>query len=373
MKNKKKVLVAPLDWGMGHTTRCLQIIKHLLLNNWDVYVAAEGASLKRMTDTYPEVKPIEIKGYQIRYSKYAWAFRLKIISQIPKILSAIKHEKKWLKKQYEQYKFDCIISDNRYGLYHPFVYSIIMTHQLQILSGWGKIADFCLRMLHYKIIRHFNKIWIVDNETNPLAGKLSHPPNIPSNARYIGILPQFDNLTVFPTNLLKQQKKHILLLLSGPEPMRTRLETKLIKQIRLLQSDDYFFEIAAGNIAAKTPINMPSNTIYHKQMYSEQLAKAIQKAYLVICRSGYSTLMDLFGMQRKALIIPTPGQTEQLYLAQYLNGKYGFQAIKQRKISLNEILNKIEKDACYNESRFKKQSFNDYTALTEAIKEINVQ
>lgn len=326
-----KILIIPLDWGLGHTTRCFPLVKHLQQNGHEVVMAAEGASAALIKANFPAVQLLEIRGYRISYSKNKKAFTAKIISQIPKILSAIRRERHWLKQQQAQYHFDLIISDNRYGLYHSSVPCVIMTHQLQIKSGKGPLIDGWLRKMHYRMLRRFTACWVVDEkEHGGYSGDLAHPDILPGNAKYIGILSQFMDRSLSSGN----NEDHILVLLSGPEPMRGQLEATVMKQIAALKQ--YRFTVVAGNLSGKAINDLPEHITYYSHLPAAQLIHIIDKATLVICRSGYSTIMDMAVTGKKALLIPTPGQTEQEYLAQYLQQKNYFNTVAQQEMNLGK-------------------------------------
>jgi uncharacterized protein (TIGR00661 family) len=336
IKPDLRILVAPLDWGLGHATRCIPIIRYLLLNNCHVTLAAEGAVANLLKSNFPELEILHLPGYRISYSNNGGGFTTKILTQIPKILRAIAKEKRWLRQL--PVKYDLIISDNRYGLKIDGTPSVIMTHQLQILSGIGKITDRLLQWLHYRILKNFDECWIVDNEgEDNLGGHLSHPDKKPLNSRFIGLLSQLT--PIGDVNQFNQNE--ILVLLSGPEPMRGILEKIIISQVKT--ENQYHFNIVAGNPEGSAPHNLPEHVSYYTHLNADKISEYMQKAALVICRSGYSTLMDLAVMGKKALLIPTPGQTEQEYLGRRLHQK-------------NVML-------CRNQS-----SFNLGTDITSALK-----
>lgn len=280
----------------------------------EVWVAAEGESAALLRSNFPDLKIIDLPGYRIRYSKTRWSFPFRIIGQIPKIIRAIFREHRWLAELLKREKLDLIISDNRYGLYSGSVRSVIMTHQLQVLSGFGTLPDYLLRKCHYAFLSRFHRCWVIDRPGNDnLGGKLSHPPDRPAHVQYLGILSQFETLRP------NEQKGHVLILLSGPEPMRSRLEALLLTQAGALPA--YQFTVVAG-APHKTVISpLPSHVTYFPFLDAGRLQVLVQQAELVICRSGYSTLMDLSVLKKRALLIPTPGQTEQEYLGKRLMKK----------------------------------------------------
>jgi UDP:flavonoid glycosyltransferase YjiC (YdhE family) len=325
-----KILIAPLDWGLGHTTRCIPLIQYFISEGHDVYAAAETASAQLLRENFPELPIFPLKGYRILYSSHRATFSLKIAQQIPRILSAISAEQKWLQQMQKEQKFDLIISDNRYGIHHAGVPSVILTHQLQIQSGINARMDSWVMKLHMRLIRKFNACWIVDEESNGgYSGKLAHPERLPEYSEYIGLLSQFSNCNIDYT---KTKESRILILLSGAEPMRSMFESRLIAQARNLP--EYEFVIAGGNPLGERVTGLPDFIKYYTHLNAANLLVEMETASLVICRSGYSTVMDLALLQKKALLIPTPGQSEQEYLARFLIQTGAFHAVAEYSLNL---------------------------------------
>ncbi len=330
-----KILIAPLDWGLGHTSRCMPVIHYLRELQHEVMVAASGASAKLIEEQFPDITILPLDGYGIQYSNHKSAFAFTIASQIPKIIKAIQSEKKWLEVQMSVHHFDMVISDNRYGLYHPDAYCVFMTHQLNIQTG-SNITNALLQKINYRYINRYDECWIVDteHEQESLAGKLSHPKSFPkTNYNYIGYLSQL-SLTEEDTKPIAYHlpNRYILALLSGPEPMRTVLENKLIEQMKAIQQ--YHFVLVAGKpIQNNDSENKYTNITYVDYLNALGVYHYILNAEMVICRSGYSTIMDLAILNKPAILIPTPGQTEQEYLAtkQSTNPNY----VIQQQSSLN--------------------------------------
>lgn len=325
-----KILIAPLDWGLGHTTRCIPLVRYLLQEGHQVTVAAEGASARLLQENFPGLALLPLEGYRIRYSNHKTLFTIRILLQVPKILSAIRSEKKWLEQMQQIHHFDWVISDNRYGLYHSGIPCCILTHQLQIKSGQGRWADRLLRRLHYKMLNRFNACWIVDEAANGgLSGDLAHPSVTPPRAAYMGILSQFSDFIFDPKQVVTNR---VLVLLSGPEPMRTQLEQLVLEQAAGLTQ--YEFIIVAGNPLGAVPAVLPEQVTYYTHLASKELAPLLASAALVVSRSGYSTIMDLTVLGKRALLIPTPGQTEQEYLALYLQKKKYYSSTLQNELHL---------------------------------------
>jgi predicted glycosyltransferase len=322
-----------LDWGLGHATRCIPIIQHLLSKGCKVLLAAEGKPAQLLRENFPDLIILPLEGYRVHYSKHKWSFSWKIMEQVPKILSAINRERTWLHDQHAQHQFDLVISDNRYGLKIPALRSIIMTHQLQIQSGKGAWINRLIQRLHYRFLSKFDECWVVDHEgERGIGGALSQPNLLPSRARYIGLLSQ---LSIVEKSIMPSSNK-ILVLLSGPEPMRQIFEEQLLAQ--MVHLPQYEWVVVAGNPSG------PTKSIPHGRYYTHlpavTLAPIMAEAALVICRSGYSTLMDIAAVGGKALLVPTPGQTEQEYLGQFLQQKGIFYSVEQGHLSLERDINR---------------------------------
>ncbi len=173
-------MIAPLDWGLGHATRCIPLIKNLIECGCEVIIATEGKQQVLLQEEFKHNKFVVLTGYRIKYSNNSWKTIIKILFQIPKILNAINSEHQWLRRFLKENKVDAIIADNRYGFSSPNIPSIFITHQLTIKTSAGNLADQMLQKLNYLFIGKFAQCWIPDFEgENNLAGNLSHPKNYP--------------------------------------------------------------------------------------------------------------------------------------------------------------------------------------------------
>lgn len=327
-----KILIAPLDWGLGHATRCIPIIRELIRRRCCVELAGIGSAGKLLRQEFPSLTYHEIPGYGISYPKAGRLFILKIIFQIPRILLIIRREHQWIADNQTSNKWDLIISDNRYGCWHPGIRSIFITHQLQVLSGFGNIVDRLILRLHYRMVRNFTACWVPDQqEEKGLAGILSHPHMLPENVRYIGPLSRLD-----PNS--KKSSKNIVVALSGPEPQRTILEKKLIHIFNKeeWEKEEIIFLRGLPDASPNPAIAVHIKFIHH--LNSDAFAETLSSAKIVICRSGYSSVMDLIRLGKKALLIPTPGQTEQEYLAEWLSKRELFISCRQDDPKLGEII-----------------------------------
>lgn len=333
-----RILVAPLDWGLGHATRCIPIIRELLLQGCDVWLAAENAQEILLKEEFPDLPFLQLAGYRIKYARTKRGLIWKMIQQGPKMKRAIRHEKKWLKKMVDEYKIDAVISDNRYGLSHSTIPCIFITHQLKIKSPVGKWTEKILQKRNYQYINQFAACWVPDLELEyNLAGELSHPEIQPAvYIHYIGLLSRFEKKEI------TEKKNHLLVILSGPEPQRTILEEKIINEISHFNGTAI---ILRGLPDASSVIPSTNMIKFYNHLNATALNVAMQEAEYVICRSGYSSVMDIAKLEKKSILIPTPGQTEQEYLGKYLMSKGLAISVNQDEFSLSSVLDSA---ASYN-------------------------
>ncbi len=334
-RRKPRILVAPLDWGLGHATRCIPIIQELLKQGCEVWLAGEGAQESLLKKEFPQLSFLLLKGYRIRYAQSGTGLTWHVIKQVPQLKNMIRYEHEWLKNVVNEHQFDAVISDNRYGLYHENIFSVFITHQLLIKTRWGKWTERILQKKNYHYINRFSECWVPDNEDeNNLAGTLSHPdkrPAIPT--QYIGWLSRIRKQNITP------EKNHLLVLLSGPEPQRTILENIIVQQIAHYNGTA---SILRGLPASETLIPSTNSIRFYNHLSAEELGKEMERAEFIIARSGYSTIMDLVKLQKKSILIPTPGQTEQKYLADHLSRKNFAVSCSQKEFSLDDILAKAK-------------------------------
>lgn len=326
----KRVLVAPLDWGLGHATRCIPLIRSLLDAGCEVLIGAEDRQAALLEEEFPQLIVLPLPGYRIIYPQNGKRLGIKIIRQLPKILGAIRYEQGWLREMVKKYAIDAVIADNRYGLHHPRIPAILLTHQLGIRSPFGRKSEKLLQLINYLMINKFTECWVVDLEGNEnLAGALSHPEKLPGRLKYLGCLSRFERMEGLT------QKYDLLLLLSGPEPQRTEFEKMMVQQISGLPLNT----LIVGGEPGKPYDYMLRPRIRHvHHLNAADLSLAIQESGIVISRSGYTTLMDLVKLRKKAIIVPTPGQTEQEYLGKYLMEKGIFYSVPQENFNLQKAL-----------------------------------
>jgi len=336
-KSSRRILIAPLDWGLGHTTRCIPLIRYLQAGGHEVLVAGNELQRDFLQQACTGFEWLPLQGYEVRYAHSHRAFMPFLLAQVPRVLRRISAEHVWLQEQIDKYRIDGVISDNRYGLNSTKVPAVIITHQLQVLSGMGTLADGIVRRLHYRLLRPFSACWIADKATNGLSGKLAHPRTLPDiPCHYIGLLSDCAGYTQQNTD----QDVYVLVLLSGTEPQRSILQDLLWEQCAASNVPVVF---VAGSKQAIVPDRVPAHIRFIRQTSGADLRALIAGSSLVICRSGYSSVMDLAAMGKKAVLLPTPGQTEQEYLARYLQQQGLFATVSQKNFQLSEAIGEMTK------------------------------
>lgn len=321
----KNILVAPLNWGLGHATRCIPIIRELEKNGFTPILASDGVALSLLKKEFPHLTSLELPSYNIEYAKKGENFKWKLIKNSPKTINAILSEKQLVKKWIKEYNLTGIISDNRLGVHSKKVPSVFMTHQLTVLSGK---TTWISSKLHQFFIHKFDECWVPDvNEIPNLTGKLGHLKNSNLNIRYIGVLSRLEKKVL-------EIKYDIMILLSGPEPQRTILEEKIIEEIQNAEETIVFIK---GKVEKEQKKEQKGNVTFYNFMQSEELEKTFNESEMVLCRSGYTTVMDLCKLQKKAFFIPTPGQFEQEYLAKKYKREGLVPYSKQDKFSLEDL------------------------------------
>ncbi|MGE0590350.1 MAG: glycosyltransferase [Cyclobacteriaceae bacterium] len=329
MKNKN-ILVAPLDWGLGHATRCIPVIKELISNGCIVSIATSGSAFALLKSEFPSLKFIELTSYRAKYSE-RMPFMTNVLLQLPKFLNAIRKEKKVVQKIADEHAIDIIISDNRYGCRSENTTSVFIGHQLHIIMPfWLKWLQPIVNYFNRQYIKKFDVNWIPDFENDGYAGRLSHPGL--TNSRYVGVLSRFTPTTKSADGF------ELAVILSGPEPQRTLLEKMVITQL----GRSNLKAIIVRGLPGATSLPVVPGIAVANHLSAEKLQAVMANSSVILARSGYSTVMDLSRLGKKAIFIPTPGQTEQEYLAQTLMSKGVAFCQKQKEFDLAKALKEVK-------------------------------
>lgn len=321
-----KILVAPLNWGLGHASRCVPLVQRLLDEGHEVILGGDGESLTLLRKHFPKLRYTYLAPLNLRYGKgkrQVWA----ILRALPRLIIWAIKDHLMLKALLNEEPIDQIISDNRFGLYNKKTECIYITHQLHIMlpRGW-RWAEPIASRIHAHIYTRYNKVWVPDYEDleQSLAGELSHST---FNIKHSTLIEYIDPLSRFQNIPLTQNTPNysIVAVLSGLEPHRTLLEQEIIARYSTnpLTTNPLIPSvlIVQGLMHRPNTRIKRGNITIVPYMSDKELAEALSGARHIIARSGYSTIMDLnaLGILDKAELIPTPGQPEQEYLATLFN------------------------------------------------------
>ncbi len=356
-----KILVCPLDWGLGHATRCIPLIRALEKCGHAVSIAAGGGGLHLLRQEFPQRPCLEFTGYRVRYARSAWGFLPFLLWQAPAIALGLWRESRQLKRLVKEHGVEIVISDGRYGLLAKKVPTIFITHQIFLRVPGDflgrSMLERLVRMLNLTWLKRFQEVWVPDfSGPENLSGALSHGALL-ANARFIGPLSRFQGKQEKPEDNAKRFEEGIvridvLAMVSGPEPQRTTFESRLREQMGKMKGTRVIVKGLPG--ADKTKGNpegqfpgseyriAPGELNEFNHAPGAVLSEWMRAANWVVARSGYTTLMEMAGLGLKAvLLVPTPGQSEQEYLAQHLHDQGVAFTQKQSDLELTEASLKV--------------------------------
>lgn len=326
-----KVLLSPMDWGLGHTTRCIPVIRALIRANVDVVLAGSPSSLFIFREEFPQLELLESPRYDIHYPCHGSEMPLWVMKNQKSFHHTIREEHEWVELMVAKHGFDRVISDNRFGFYSKKVPSAYITHQLRIAFPFPfGFLEFLGILWHQKSIRNFSEVWIPDVARFPgIAGKLSHVSS-KQNYDYVGPLSRFSP----PMGENVEKEIDILAILSGPEPMRSQFELKLKKVLRKIPGNHVMI---LGRPGLELVREKEGNIRFYSHLETEKFSDLVMRSKRILSRSGYSTIMDMLQFEANCVFIPTPGQTEQLYLARLLAKQKMAGYVSQKSISVQSL------------------------------------
>lgn len=323
-KKQKTVLVAVLDWGLGHASRCVPIIRFLQQQGHSVQLASSGAAASYLHHHFPELSCHSLPAYAPEYSRdgqMMWA----MMKQIPRFMRVIAAEEKVIGQLIEKTRADLLISDNRYGAFSRIIPSLFITHQVNIQPPPGlSFLGPLINQINHRLINRFTACGVPDfPPPHNVAGELSIASTLRIPVHYLGTLSALEPYaSPGPTG------NYWLAVLSGPEPQRSMLEQNVRQWLDKQDSPS----IIVRGLAGQTGQQIVGRRTEYDFAGGEKLAELIRGAKGVICRSGYSTLMDLIPFAKRVMLIPTPGQTEQEYLAKRMLQQGKALVVKQQEL-----------------------------------------
>lgn len=341
MPQNPNILICPLDWGLGHATRCVPVIRHLQQLKCKVFIAGSGRSLVFLKSEFPNCVFIDLPSYRFFYGKLL-PMTLAMLLSSPLIMWGIFREHQRLKRIIKTHDIHGVISDNRFGLWNKNIPCVYLTHQVKIKAGQKlKFLEPLLFRFHRRFIKKYHRLWIPDFESTPnLSGELAHEFDGIKTHIYIGPLSRFAYDQTGKHNGIVDDKIDILAIISGPEPQRSIFESRIISQVSKTGKKTILLQGIPGN---KNEAQTIDNLSIYPHQETSRMVELIQTAELIICRPGYSSIMDLAVLGKKAFFVPTPGQTEQEYLAKYLYEQGICDYAPQDSFDIGEA---IVKDAC---------------------------
>lgn len=326
---KTRILVAVLNWGLGHATRSIPIIKALKKRN-TVILAATGRSLALLRDEFPDCDTIDFPDYDVRYSRKKRLLFVYLLIQTPIIIVRLLVEHCRTARLVKKHKIDIIFSDNRYGVYFRKTPSYLMTHQLRFqLPRAVRCFEFISVWFNRLMFRNFQHIFVPDiGGSSSLTGNMGHPKKVTNCPKltYIGYLASIEKKQV-------STQIDVLFMISGPEPQRSVLEEIILKQIENISGRRV---VVLGKPGKEEPNYKDRNLEIYNHLNRQKMAEYMNSAKLIVAQAGYSTIMEVIALGKLALFIPTPGQTEQEYLAKRLKGRGYFHCVAQQELNLSE-------------------------------------
>ncbi|WP_235298825.1 glycosyltransferase [Portibacter marinus] len=319
-----KTLYCVLNWGLGHASRSIPILRDLIKNGHDVSMASDGLPLKMLKEHFPYLPSFELPPYHIHYRYDSIAANL--LSQSYKILRAIRKENRMVNALVEKHQFSHIISDSRYGCYNDHCKNVFITHQLKLMHPNAFIQASATK-LNLSMVSKFDECWIPDEEGATLSGGMNKDIELDIPKKYIGLQSRFAMIPI-PAD----PKYLSISILSGPEPQRSIFQEQLESQLIHCKGDHI---IVSG---VQHEVQQTHNLLIYPYASVEQLTLWISESKHIISRSGYSSLMDYKAMGRKAILIPTPGQTEQEYLGRLAGQMGSHTVITQDRMRLAPLL-----------------------------------
>ena len=338
MPNKKRILFAIMGWGLGHATRCIPIIRSLMKEN-HVILASNGISATLLKQEFISLKCIDYPDYAIKYPRNKMMLLPLIALQLPSIILKLIKEHLQTQKVINDENIDLIISDSRYGVYSTGVPTYFIIHQLHFqLSGIFKSIEFLGEWFNIFMFRRYEEVIIPDVKSDQnLTGDLTHLGKISNHPKlhYLGVFCSVSEMNI-------KEDIDYLFSVSGPEIQRTLFEEIILDQINNIPGKKV---VVLGKPGDKQAYGAFRNTKIYNHVNREKQNELLNRAKFIVCRSGYTTVMELIALKKPALMIPTPGQTEQEYLASYYGQTGLFYTANQNGLDLLAELNKIQNSA----------------------------
>jgi len=327
----KRILFAVLNWGLGHATRSIPLIQALAKQN-SVIIASTGRSLDLLKKEFPNLECVDFPDYGSHYSKFGFLLIPYLGLQVPVILWRLIKERRHTKYLVEHHDIDMLFSDSRFGVFSGDIPSYFITHQLRfplprLLKWMTPLSEWYNRYF----FSQYHKVFVIDAEGNiNLSRDLSHKGRIAKHEKlvYVGALS-----SIKPKQT--EEDIDVLVSISGPESARTYFEEIILRQIDTIPGKKV---IVLGKPGESERVQKNQDVTIFNHVSRKKMTELMNRSKLIVCRSGYSTVMELVALNKPAVLVPTPGQTEQEYLARYYQQQQMFYVTKQRQLDLRRAV-----------------------------------
>ena len=335
-----KVLVAPLDWGLGHATRCMPVIQEFLRQGFEVEIGCVKSNAKLFRESFPSLRQRLCPSYGIVYPKFGFNMGLWLLKNSAHLNAVIRFEHRFANEMVKRHGYDVIFSDNRFGFYGDGAKNIYMTHQLRIAfpAAFSFLENIGIRF-HSKMMKRFDEVWVPDFKDAPgLSGSLSHGVNNGVEPTFVGPLSRFQNsISDFSSEEKKEYK--VVAIISGVEPARSRFECILKKSLKQIPGKHV---LILGKPSATVNHETDENLEIYSHLPTDCFASVVKKSEWVLSRGGYSTVMDMACLQARCIFVPTPGQYEQVKLSAELSKASYCSVIPESRLNADAILHAFE-------------------------------
>ena len=356
-----KALVAPLDWGLGHATRCAPVVREFLEKGCDVELAVTRGNAAILREMFPDVRQRLAPSYNIVYPKHGYNMAFWLLKNSAHLRAVMRAEHHYAEEMVERHGYDILVSDNRFAFRSRKAKSVYMTHQCRIaFPKMFRMFEAFGAAWHASVMSRFDEVWVPDVPEFPgYAGSLSHVERCPRPLKFVGPLSRF---AMLPLTQSTEKDLGIVAVVSGVEPARSRFASRLSSVLPQIPGKHV---VILGKPASSLKTWTAGNVTFYNHLPTQEFADVISRAGWVISRGGYSTVMDMAVLGAKCIFVPTPGQYEQVVLAADLSAAGFAVSIEEGSLSVDSLSKALQRTDVVELPR---QSQN--TLLSDAVTQI---
>ncbi|MEK6968538.1 MAG: glycosyltransferase [Nanoarchaeota archaeon] len=320
------------NYGLGHATRMLPVIMKLIEQGEKVTIVAKGNSLLMLKNELGDASNYELMQYEVplKFSDKGFSM-FETLKAGPSFISLISSQKKWLENFSAKEKIDRVIADGEIGYHLKNKKSFFVNNQLRLLPG--SLLGDGTELLTDVFSKGFEKVIVPDDENGTLGGLLTSKTRFYDKKRlaYVGILSSIRKKNVV-------RNVDYFISISGPGISKEVFTRQVMEQLHLLKGK---VVVALGRPDLKE-IASKGNAKIYPYLNRKQQESFLNKAKLVISRSGYTTMMELAEIDKKAFFIPTLNHPEQEYLAKFQKNSGRFHYSKQDSFNFKEDIDEAK-------------------------------